>query len=116
MHLKCLTRHDLLGLLDLLEGGLGLIPCGLRAQTSLGEFGPLNRRIMLQGLALFHRILKLLLDFFDPGLELLTGGLLLDSLLLGLAQGLPQGLDLGRGSCTYCDTAVNIQCLFFPNT
>ena len=57
--------------------------------TSLGEFGPLNQRIMLQGLAFFHRILKLLLDFFDPGLELLTSGLLLDSFLLGLAQGLP---------------------------
>ena len=65
---------------------------------------------MLQGLIFFHRILELLLDFFD------TGGLLLDSLLLGLAQGVPQGLDLGRGSCTYYDTAVNIQCLFFPNT
>ena len=83
---------------------------------SLGEFGPLNRRIMLQGLAFFHRILELLLDFFDPGLELLTGGLLLDSLLLGLAQGLPQGLDLGRGSCTYYDTTVNIQRLLLPNT
>ena len=89
---------------------------GLRAPTSLGEFGPLSRRIMLQGLAFFHRILELLLDFFDPGLELLTGGLLLDSLLLGLAQGLPQGLDLGRGSCTYYDTTVNIQRVFFPNT
>ena len=43
---------------------------------------------MLQGLTFFHHILELLLDFFDPGLELLTGGLLLDSLLLGLAQGL----------------------------
>ena len=101
--------HDLLGLLDLLEGGLGLIPCGLRALTSLCEFGALSRRIMLQGLAFFHRILELLLDFFDPGLEILTGGLLLDNLLLSLAQ----GLDLGRGSCTYYDTAVNIQHLFF---
>ena len=51
---------------------------------------------MLQGFALLNGILELLLDFFDPGLELLTGGLLLDSFLLGLAQGLPQGLDLGR--------------------
>ena len=116
MHLKCLTRRNLLGLLDLLEGGLGLIPCGLRALTSLGEFGPLNRHIMLQGLTFFHRILELLLDFFDPGLELLTSGPLLDNFFLGLAQGLPQGLDLGRGSCTYYDTMVNIQRLILPNT
>ena len=95
---------------------MGLIPCGLRALMSLGELGPSNRRIMLQGLAFLQCILELLLDFFDPGLELLTSGLLLDSLLLGLAQGLPQGLDLGRGSCTYYDTTINIQCLFFPNT
>ena len=95
---------------------MGFNPDHFRALTSLGEFGPLSRCIMLQGLAFFHRILELLLDFFDPGLELLTGGLLLDSFLLGLAQGLPQGLDLGHGSCTYYDTAVNIQRLFFPNT
>ena len=109
-------RHDLLGLLDLLEGGLGLIPCGLHALMSLGEFGPSNRRIMLQGFTFFHCILELLLDFLDPGLELLTGGLLLDSLLPGLTQGLPQRLDLGRGSCTCYDTAVNIQRLLLPNT
>ena len=41
LHLKCLTRRDLLGLQDLPEGGLGLIPCGLRAPTSLDEFGNL---------------------------------------------------------------------------
>ena len=95
---------------------MGLIPCGLRALTSLGEFGPLNRRIMLQGFAFLDRILELLLDFFDPGLGLLMGGLLLDNLLLGLAQGLPQGLDLDRSPCTYYDTTVNIQCVSFLNT
>ena len=83
LHNESLTRRDLLGLLDFLEGGLGLIPCGVRALTSLGEFGPLSRRIMLQGLTFFHHILELLLDFFDPGLELLMGSLLLDNLLLG---------------------------------
>ena len=116
LHLKCLTRRDLLGLLDLLEGGLGLIPSGLRALMSLGELGPLSRCIILQGLTFFHRILELLLNFLHSGLELLTGGLLLDNFFLGLAQGLPQGLDLGRGSLTYYDTAVNIQRLFFLNT
>ena len=67
-----------------MDDGLGLIPRGLRTLTSLGEFGLLSRCIILQG-----RILELLLDFLDTGLELLTGGLLLDSFLLGLAQGLP---------------------------
>ena len=71
---------------------------------------------MLQGFAFLDHILELLLDFFDPGLGLLTGGLLLDNLLLGLAQGLLQGLDLGRGTCTYYDTTVNIQRLSFLNT
>ena len=101
MHLKSLTRRDLPGLLDLLDDGLGLIPRGLRALTSLGEFSLLSRRTILQGLTFFHRILELLLDFFNSGLALLTGGLLLDSLLLGLAQGLPQGLDLGRTTYKY---------------
>ena len=71
---------------------------------------------MLQGFVFLDRILELLLDFFDPSLGILTSGLLLDSFLLGLAQGLPQGLDLGRGSCTYYDITVNTQCLCFPNT
>ena len=116
MHLKSLTCRDLPGLLDLLDDGLGLIPRGLRALTSIGEFGFPSQRSILQGLTFFHCILELLLDFLDMGLELLTGGLLLDNLLLGLALGLLQGLDLGRGSCTYYNTSVNIQRLSFLNT
>ena len=88
LHEKCLTRRDLLGLLDLLEGALGFNPGRFRALTSLGEFGLLSRNITLQGLVLLHRVLELLLDLVDTGLELLTGGLLLDSLPLGFAQGL----------------------------
>ena len=52
--------------------------------------------------------MELLLDLVDPGLELLTGSLLLDGLPLGFAQGLFQGLDLGRCSYLYQDTSVNI--------
>ena len=116
MHVKCLTRGDLLGLLDLLESIPGLISCGLHALASLGKFGLSNLRLGLQGFALLHRVLELLLDLIDPGLELLTGGLLLDNLPLGFAQGLFQGLDLGHGSYTFYNTTVNIQRLFFPNT
>ena len=54
------------------------------------------RTLALQGFTLLHRILELLLDLADPGLELLTGGLLLHNLPLGFGQGLFQGLDLGR--------------------
>jgi hypothetical protein len=116
LHLKSLTRCDLPGLLDLLEGDFGLIPCGLRALTSLGEFDLLSRRIILQGLAFFDCILKFLLDFFDPGLELLTGGQLLDSLIFGLAQGFLQGLDFSRRSCSYYSILVSTQHLRSLNT
>ena len=75
LHLKCLTRRDLLGPLDLLEGSLGLILCGLHALTSLGEFGLLSRSIALQGLALFHSVLQLLLDLIESGLVLFCGRL-----------------------------------------
>ena len=51
--------------------------------------------------------MELLLDLVDPGLELLTGSLLLDSLPLGFAQGLFQGLDLGRCPYLYQETSVN---------
>ena len=108
MHTECLTRRNLPCLLDLLEGTLGLVPGRLRALTSLGEFGLFGRRVTFQGLALLHRVAELLLDLADPGLELLTGSLLLDGLVLGFAQGLFQGLDLGRCSYLYQDTSVNI--------
>jgi hypothetical protein len=60
--------------------------------------------------------LKFLLDFFDPGLELLTGGLLLDSFILGLAQGFLQGLDFGRRSYLYYNILVSTQHLRSLNT
>jgi len=107
LHTEYLTRSNLPCLLDLLEGALGLVPGRLRALMSLGEFGLFNRHVTLQGLTLLHRVMELLLDLVDPGLELLTGGLLLDSLPLGFIQGLLQGLDLGRRFYIYLDTSVN---------
>ena len=62
LHTKRLTRRNLLGLLDLLEGTLGFNPGGFRALASLGEFGLSSRNIALQGLTLLHSILELLLD------------------------------------------------------
>ena len=94
--------------MDLLEGALGLVPGRLHALASLGEFGLFSRHITFQGLTLLHRVMELLLDLVDLGLELLTGNLLLDGLLLGFTQGLLQGLGLGRRSYTYHDTLVNI--------
>ena len=84
-----------------MEGVLGFIPGLFRTLMSLDKLGLLSRRIVLQGLALPHRVLELLLDFIDPGLEPLTGGLLLDSLPLGFDQGRFQGLDLGRRLCSH---------------
>ena len=88
LHTKRLTRRDLLGLLDVLEGTMGFNPGRFRALASLGEFGLSSRNIMLQGLAFLHGILELLLDLLKPGLVLLTSGLFLGSFLLGLGQGL----------------------------
>ena len=118
MHIECLTRRDLPGLPNLLQGALGLIPGCLRTLTSLGEFGLLSRRIALQGLALPHRVLELLLDLVDPGLELLPSGLLLDSLPFGFDQGRFQGLDLGRRLCSHHGTriiAYHFRLFFFSN-
>ena len=89
---------------------------GLRALASLGKFGLSNRRFALQSLTLLHRVLELLLDLADPGLELLTGGLLLNSLPLGFGQGIFQGLNLGRRPYTYYDTPVSTNRLLFLNT
>ena len=108
LHTECLTRRNLRRLLDLSKGARGLVPGRLRALTSLGEFGHFSQRVTLQGLTLLHRVVELLLDLVDPGLELLTSSLLLDGPPLGFAQGLFQGLDLGRCSYLYQDTSVNI--------
>ena len=68
LHGKSLTRCDLLGLLDLLEGTLGFNPGRFHALTNLGEFGLSSRNFALQGLILLHCILELLLDLVQPGL------------------------------------------------
>ena len=67
MHNESLTRRDLLGRLDFLEGALGFGSGILRALVGLGKFGLLNLRITLQGLVLFDGVLELLLDLADKG-------------------------------------------------
>ena len=89
MHTKHLTRRDLLGLLDLLEGTLDVNPGLFCTLASLGEFGLSSRNITLQGFALFHRVLEFLLDLVEPGLELFAGGLLLGSFLVSSAMPFP---------------------------
>ena len=97
MHNKSLTRRDLLGRLDFLEGALGFGSGILCALTGLRKFGRLRLRITLQGLVLLDGVLELLLDLADPGLLLLARGAFLGRSVLGLGQCLLEGRYFGRG-------------------
>ena len=97
LHNKSLTRRDLLGCLDFLEGALGFgsgISC---APAGLRKFRPLRLRIMLQGLILLDGVLELLLDLADPGLLLLARSAFLGCFVLGLGQRLLEGRYFSRG-------------------
>ena len=79
-----LTRRNLLGRLNFLEGPLGFGSGILCALVGLCKFGLLRLKIMLQGLELLAELLELLLYLADPGLVLLARGLLLGRFALGL--------------------------------
>ena len=68
LHNKCLTRRNLLGRLDLLEGPLGFGSGVLCTLEGLGKLGLLSLRVTLQGLVLLDEILELLLYLADPDL------------------------------------------------
>ena len=84
LHNKCLTRRNLLGRLDLLEGLLGFDSSVLCALEGLGKLGLLSLRVTLQGLVFLDEILELLLDLADPGLLLLARGVFLGRFVFGL--------------------------------
>ena len=84
LHIKSLTRRNLLSRLDLLEGPLGFGSSVLHALEGLGKFGLLSLRITLQVLALLDGVLELLLDLANPGLLLLACGAFLGRFVLGL--------------------------------
>ena len=96
MHNESLTRRDLLGRLDFLEGALGFGSGILCVLAGLRKLGPLCLRITLQGLVLLDGVLELLLDLADPGLLLLARGAFLGCFVLGLGQRLLEGHYLGR--------------------
>ena len=97
LHNKCLTRRNLLGRLDLLEGPLGFGSGILCALEGLGKLRLLSLRVTLQGLVLLDEILELLLDLVDSGLLLFTLGALLGRLVFSLGQRLLKGRHFGRG-------------------
>ena len=86
MHKKSLTRRNLFGRLDFLEGLLGFGSSVLCALEGLGKLGLLSLRVTLQGLVLLDKILALLLDLAHPGLLLLTRGAFLGCFVFGLGQ------------------------------
>ena len=68
LHIECLTRRNLHGGLNLLEGHLGLglgVSCALEG---LRKLGLLRLRVMLQGIVFLDEILELLLDLINPRL------------------------------------------------
>ena len=84
MHGERLTRCNLLGCLNFLEGALGFGSCILRALANLRQFRLLHLTIALQGLKSLYRALELLLCLDNPGLVLLARGVYLGRFVLGL--------------------------------
>ena len=84
LHSDSLTRRNLLGRLDFLEGALGFGSGILRALAGLSKFGFLCLRITLQRLVLLDGVLELLLNLADPGLVLLACGTFLGRFFFGL--------------------------------
>ena len=76
LHNKCLTRRNLLGHLDLLEGLLGFVSSVLHALEGLSKLILLHLEVMLQGLKLLAEILELLLYLSHPSNLLLALGAL----------------------------------------
>ena len=97
LHIECLTRRNLLGRLNLLEGLLGFGFGILRALEGLSKLGLLSLRVTLQGLIFLYEILELLLDLADPGLLLLVLDVFLGRFVIGLGQRLLQGRHFDRG-------------------
>ena len=75
-----LTRCNLLGRLNFLQGALGF----LRALADLRQFRLLRLTMALQGLKSLYRALELLLRLDNPGLVLLVRGAFLGRFVLGL--------------------------------
>ena len=84
MHGERLTRCNLLGRLNFLEGALGFGSCILCALADLRQFGLLRLTIALQGLKSLYRALELLLRLANPGIVLLVQGTFLGRFVLGL--------------------------------
>ena len=97
LHNKCLTRHNLLGRLDLLEGLLGFGFGVLHTLEALSKLGLLSLRVTLQGLVLLDEIMELWLDLADPGLLLLARDMFLGRFVFSLGQRLLKGRHFGRG-------------------
>ena len=83
-HGERLTRCNLLGRLNFLEGVLGFGSCILCALADLRQFGLLRLTITLQGLKSLDRALELLLRLAHLGLVLLAHGVLLGRFVLCL--------------------------------
>ena len=84
LHGERITRRNLLGRLNFLEGVLGFGSRILCALAGLRQFGLFRLTIALQGLELLDRALELLLRLDNLGLVLLARGAFLGRFVLGL--------------------------------
>ena len=84
LHGERITRRNLLGRLNFLEGALGFGSGILCALTGHRKFGPMRLKIALQGLKSLDRALELLLRLANLGLVLLVRGAFLGRFVLGL--------------------------------
>ena len=107
LHIEYLTRLNLLGRLNLLEGLLGFRFGILCTLAGLRKLGLLRLGVTLQGLEFFDEVLELLLDLIYPSLLLLALGVLLGRLVFGLGQRFLQGRHFGGGPCY---TVMTLRC------
>ena len=84
LHGERITRRNLLGRLNFLEGILGFGSCILRALASLRQFRLLRLKIALQGLKFLYHALELLLRLATPGIVLFAQNTLFGRFVLGL--------------------------------
>ena len=84
LHNECLTRCNLLGLLNILEGLLGFGLGVLRALEGLRKLRLLRLEVMLQGLELLAELLDLLLYLSYPSILFFTLGVLLGHIVFSL--------------------------------
>ena len=113
LHGERLTRRNVLGLLNLLEGVLGFGSCILCALTGLLQFRLLHLTIALQGLKCLDHSLELLLRLGNLCLVLLARGAFRGRLSSASANAFLSAATSAVATNKVYDTLVRLDCSFF---